>query len=84
MLQIHILEILPKNFYTRHTFWSSLIWCINMKWIQQVLFKIQNKHYSVHRRTDGQGETSTPPFRTLLKWRYKNNILYTRSICMQN
>ena len=33
-----------------------------MKWIRRVLLKIQNGHDSVHRRTDGQGETSIPPF----------------------
>ena len=44
--------------YTRHTFWSCLIRCANMKWIRWVLLKIQSGHDSVHRRTDGQGDTS--------------------------
>ena len=35
-----------------HIFWSCLIRCVNMKKIQQVLFKIQKGHDSVHRRTD--------------------------------
>ena len=48
--------------YTRHTFWNCLIRCANIKWIRQILFKIQSGHDSVHRRTDGQGETSIPPF----------------------
>ena len=48
--------------YTRHTFWSCLIRCANMKWIRWVLLKIQSGHDSVHRRTDGQGDTSIPPF----------------------
>ena len=33
-----------------------------MKWIWQVLLKIQSGHDSAHRRTDGQCETSIPPF----------------------
>ena len=41
------------KFYTRHTFWSCLIRCANMKWIRPVLLKIQSRHDSVHRRTDG-------------------------------
>ena len=52
--------------YTRYTFSSCLIRCTNMKWIQWVLLKIQSGHDSVHRRTDGQGDTSIPPFQ--LRW----------------
>ena len=52
--------------YTQHTFWSCLMRCANMKWIQQVLLKMQSVHDSVHRRTDVQGETSIPPFQ--LRW----------------
>ena len=52
--------------YTRHTFWSCLIRCENMKWIRWVLLKIQSGHDSVHRRTDGQGDTSIPPYQ--LRW----------------
>ena len=52
--------------YTRHTFWSCLIRCANMKWIRSVLLKIQSGHDSVHRRTDGQGDTSIPPYQ--LRW----------------
>ena len=60
--------------YTRHIFWSCLIRCANMKWIRWVLLKIQSGHDSVHRRTDGwtdrrtdgQGDTSIPPFQ--LRW----------------
>ena len=69
--KIQILKI-PQNFkfcnrhYTRHTFWSCLIRCANMKWIRWVLLKIQSGHDSVHRRTDGQGDTSIPPFQ--LRW----------------
>ena len=40
--------------YTQHTFWSCLIRCANLKWIQWVLLKIQRGHDSVHRRTDKQ------------------------------
>ena len=48
--------------YTRHTFWSCLIRCANMKWIRWVFLKIQSGHDSVHRRTDGQmdGRTDGP------------------------
>ena len=49
-----------------HTFWSCLIRCANMKWIQLVLWKIQSKQDFVHRRTDrrtdGRHKTSIPPF----------------------
>ena len=48
--------------YMRHTFWSCLIRCANMIWIRWVLLKIQSGHDSVHRWTDGQGDTSIPPF----------------------
>ena len=37
-----------------------------MKWIRWVLLMIQSGHNSVHRPTDGQGETSIPPFQ--LRW----------------
>ena len=57
-----------------HTFWSYLMRCANMKWIWQVLLKIQSRQDCVHRRTDGwtdwrtdgQGETIIPPFQ--LRW----------------
>ena len=52
--------------YTRHTFWSCLIRCANMKWILWVLLKIQSGHDSVHRWTDGQGDTSIPHFQLRL------------------
>ena len=45
--------------YTRHTFWSCLIRCANMKQIRWVLLKIQSGHDSVHRRTDGQTDRRT-------------------------
>ena len=45
--------------YTRHTFWSCLIRCANMKWIRWVLLKIQSGHDSVHRRTDRQTDGRT-------------------------
>ena len=50
------------NFYMRHTFWSCLIRCVNMKWIWLVLWKLRRGHDSVYRRTDGWRETSIPPF----------------------
>ena len=55
-----------KGHYTRHTFWSCLIRCAIMKWIRWVLLKIQSGHDSVHRWTDGQGDTSILPFK--LRW----------------
>ena len=43
-----------------------------MKWIRPVLLKIQRGHDSVHRRTDGQGEISIPPFQLRWSGGYKN------------
>ena len=48
--------------YTRHTFWSCLIRCANMKWIRWVLLKIQSGHDSVHRQTDGQTDKVIPVY----------------------
>ena len=48
--------------YTRHTLWSCLIRCANMKWIRWVLLKIQSGHDSVHRRTDGQTDKVIPVY----------------------
>ena len=42
-----------QNHYTRHAFCSCLIRCVNVKWIWQVLLKIQSGHDSVHSWTDG-------------------------------
>ena len=36
--------------------------CANMKWIQQVLLKIQSGHDSVHRRTDVQTDKVKPVY----------------------
>ena len=47
-----------NTLYTRHTFWSCLIRCAIMKWIQWVWLKIQSRHDSIHRRTDRLEETS--------------------------
>ena len=60
--------------YTRHTFWSCLIRCANMKWIRWILLKIQSGHDSVHRRTDGQTDKVKPvyPLSTSLKRGYTN------------
>ena len=70
--------------YTQHTFWSYLIRCINMKWVQQVLSKIPSGHDSVHRWMDGKtnGWTNNvklayPPF-TSLKRGYTNGL---ESLC---
>ena len=48
--------------YTRHTFWSCLIRCANMKWIRWVLLKIQSRHDSIHRWTDGQTDKVIPVY----------------------
>ena len=52
-----------NNLYTRHTFWSCLIRWVNMKWIRQVLWKIQSGHDLVYtktdRRTDGRTDGRT-------------------------
>ena len=57
--KFHILEFSNK-LYMQHTFWSCLIRCANMKWIQWTLLKIQSGHDSVHRWI--RCETSIPPF----------------------
>ena len=58
--KISIFLILKKKkLHTGHTFWSWLIRCVNMKWIKQVLLKIQSGHDSVHRRTDGGRDRQT-------------------------
>ena len=51
--KFQILKFWNKH-YTRHTFWSCLIRCANMKWIRWVLLKVQSRHDSFHRRTDRQ------------------------------
>ena len=57
---------------TGHTFWSRLIRCVNVKWIRLVLWKIQSGHGSVHRWTDGQGETGLPRFSFVEAGGYNN------------
>ena len=54
---------------------ALLIRCANMKWIRWVLLKIQSRHDSVHRRTDGQGETSIPPFQLCWSGGYNNDLI---------
>ena len=58
--------------YTLHTFWTCLIRCANIKWIRWVLLKIQSGHDSVHRRTDGQGDTSIPRYQLRLSGGYND------------
>ena len=78
-----IFQFLNK-LYMRHTFWSCLIRCTNMIWIQWVLLKIQSRHYSVHRQTDGltygwtdgQSETSIPLFQLRLSRGYNKQCVY--------
>ena len=45
--------------YTSHTFRSCLIRCVNMKWIRHEFLKIQSRHDSVHRWTDGRTDRRT-------------------------
>ena len=55
--------------YTRHTFWSCLIRCANMKCIWPVRYRadmILSTDRQMDGRTDGQGKTSIPPFQ--LRW----------------
>ena len=67
-----------NKLYTRHTFRSCLVRCANIKWIWRVLLVLQSGHDSVHRRTDGQtdgqGETSIPPFQLRWSGGYNNGI----------
>ena len=44
---------------TRHTFWSCLIRCIHMKWIQPELKALQSGHGMRDGRTDGQTDGRT-------------------------
>ena len=67
----------------RHTFWSCLIRCANMKWIRWVLLKIQSGHDSVHIRTDGWTDGQTDkvkqvysPFQLRII-----NILHNYAVC---
>ena len=48
-----------KKVHTRHIFWSCLIRCINMKWIQPELYALQNGHGVRDGRTDGRTEVRT-------------------------
>ena len=70
--KFQMLEFFPK-LNARHTFWSLLIRCINMKWVGLVLWKIQSGHDSVHRWTDEQGETSIHPFNFVERGYNKKN-----------
>ena len=68
--------LILKKMSTRHTC-CCLIRFVNIKWIRWVLLKIQSGHDSVHRRADGQGETSVPffQFRWLGSGGYKKQAL---------
>ena len=48
-----------KNLNMRHTSWSWLIRCVNMKWIRLVLWKIQSGHDSI--QTDKVKPVYAPP-----------------------
>ena len=70
--KVQILEFWNKR-YMRHTLWSCLIRCVNIKWIRQVLLKIQSGHDSVHRRT--KWNQYTP-----LQLRWARGIMMTQSM----
>ena len=53
--------ILQKR-YSRHTLWSCLTRCINMKWILLALLTIQSGQDSVHRRTHGRTDPHVAPW----------------------
>ena len=55
-----ISNLIWNKHYMRHTFWSCLIRCANMKWIRWVLLKIWSGQDSVHRRTDRQTDNVKP------------------------
>ena len=66
--KLQILKKLPKfqmlkfckKLYMRHTFWSCFIRCINMKWIQPDLQKLQSGHgMRDGRGTDGRTDRRT-------------------------
>ena len=71
--KIQLFEVCRK-LCMRHTFRSCFIGCINMKWIQQVLLKIQSGHNFIYRQTtEGQTDRGMddvkpvyPPF--WLRW----------------
>ena len=44
--------IFAKTTYTKHITWSCIIRCANITWIWLVLWKLQSRHDSVHRRMD--------------------------------
>ena len=52
MPKIQISQFCNKP-YTKHTFWSCLIRCVNMKWIQPELYVLQSGHGMWGRWTDG-------------------------------
>ena len=72
--KFQMLEFFPK-LNARHTFWSLLIRCVNMKWVRLVLWKIHSGHDSVHRRTDEQGETSIHPFNFVERGYNKKKVM---------
>ena len=71
LLKTRTTKYLPKfriflfwnKLYMQHTFSSCFIRYANMKWIRQVLLKIQSRHNFYHRWKGGQGEISIPPFK---------------------
>ena len=56
--KIQILKFCKKT-YTRHTFWSCLIRCMNMKWIQPILWAPQSGPVMRDGQTDGRTDKRT-------------------------
>ena len=71
---------LAKKLYTRHTFWSCLRRCVNMKWIWEVLWKLQSGHDSVHRWTDTRTDNVKPVYPFQLRWSDEYNNLHLHSV----
>ena len=68
---------------------GCLIRCVNMKWIQPVVWKLESRHDSVHRlmdretdaQTDGWRETSIFPFQLRWSGGIKSKVSYIHISC---
>ena len=73
--KIQILKFCKKC-YMRHTSWSCLIKCINIKWIQPKLYTLQSRHgmqdERTDRRTNGQTERNQYTPNNFVVQGYKN------------
>ena len=66
-----------KKIYTWNTYWSCLIRCINIKWIQPELYALQ----SGHGMRDGRSETNIPPNFVVHKLEHGLVITYHSFLC---